>query len=63
MLKMKLRQARHYLEMTQEDLGKIFGVSKIMVCYWEKGVNKPRKAKREKMKKFFEDKGISLEDI
>lgn len=63
MLNMKLRQARHYLDMTQTDLAKEFGVTKMMVSWWETGRHRPCKARRMAIKKYFEEKGILLEDI
>lgn len=36
-----IKQARLDLKLTQEDFGKILGISKQSICSWEKGRNLP----------------------
>lgn len=36
-----VRQARNRLKLSQEDFGKLFGVSQASVSDWERGINEP----------------------
>ena len=37
----RIKEARKKANMSQEDLGKILGVSKVSVCHWAKEVQSP----------------------
>jgi len=37
----RIKEMRKKANMSQEELGKILGVSKVSVCHWEKDVKKP----------------------
>lgn len=37
----RIKEMRKKADMSQEELGKILGVSKVSVCHWEKEVKKP----------------------
>ncbi len=41
MLEKRIYEQRKKLGLTQKDLGDALGVSKVSICYWEKGIKKP----------------------
>ena len=56
---MDIKQIREYAMLTQEELAKIIGVTRLAVAKWEKGTN-PSIKNRRKLAQFCKENGISV---
>ncbi len=57
-----LPELRSAMNVTQEDLAKIIGVSPISVSRWENGHAKPKKIIQVRLKKLFDRYDIKTEE-
>jgi DNA-binding XRE family transcriptional regulator len=58
----KVRYARATLMVTQDELAKLVGVSRITITRWESNDYKPRLITETKFEKFCKSKGITFEE-
>ena len=58
---MKLKLARAYLGMTQEELAKELGISRVTINKWENGICYPKTSFWKKASDYFKSKGVDLE--
>ncbi len=49
----KLRELREEKKISQQELGKIIGVSDAAICNWENGTNEPKASYIKKLAIFF----------
>ena len=57
-----LVELRLKLNVSQEELAKLLGVSFSSVNRWENGRHEPTKIAKAKLKKMFKENGIGMED-
>lgn len=57
-----LVELRLKLNVSQEELAKLLGVSFSSVNRWENGRHEPTKIVKAKLKKMFKENGIGMED-
>lgn len=53
MIGKKIKQRRLELDMTQEQLGEMLGVTKVSICNWEKGIKFPSTENLIELSKIF----------
>lgn len=58
---MKLKIARVYLGMTQEELARELGISRVTINKWENGICYPKTSFWKKASDYFKSKGVDLE--
>ena len=58
---MKLKIARVYLGLTQEELAKELGISRVTINKWENSICYPKTSFWKKASDYFKSKGVDLE--